>query len=57
MRKHMKDEHAPEALAKTMTDLLQEQRRTQWTWKVRITTGKDKNSTGKAITRITRRYS
>ena len=51
----MKDEHAPEALAKTLADLLQEQRRTQWIWKVRITTGKDKNSTGKAITRITRR--
>ena len=51
----MKDEHVPEALAKTMADILHEQRRTQWTWKVRITTGKDKNNTGKAIMRITRR--
>ena len=53
----MKDERAPEALAKVMADMLHEQRRKQWTWKVRITTGKDKNSTGKAITRITRRSS
>jgi hypothetical protein len=53
----MKDEHAPEALAKTMVDLLQDRRRTQWTWKVRITKGTDKNNTGKAITRITRRSS
>ncbi len=53
----MKDAHATEAQAKVMADMLQEQQRTQWTWKVRITTGKDKNSTGKAITRITRRYS
>jgi hypothetical protein len=53
----MKDGRAPEALAKVLADMLREQRYSRLTWKVRIITVKDKNSTGKAITRITRRGS
>jgi hypothetical protein len=52
----MREERAHEAQAKSLAKMLQEQRHAHWTWKVRITTGKDKNSKSRAITSITRRY-
>lgn len=53
----MQEEHAHEAHAKVLAKMLQEQRHAHWTWKVRITTGKDKSSASRAIARITRRSS